>query len=231
MRWFSLKRKLLCSKVSQVASGNVVFPFWPWLRTAVWALSCPLQLLTRFKLRSSEAWWRDSKLAGVSECERLVLCVEPCISSTDMGARSVSSPACAVSLGKGCLQGSSGRFYSQPRVRALVWLPGDLGSALVAENKWVSGITGADGSSINWGKKMMLFPEKKHRVLCSWEFRENGEKSGSLEKAMSIFCDADMPEIQTFKMNACLWDTVIDHVRVCGVGGLVLFHSGILIEV
>lgn len=62
---------------------------------------------------------------------------------------------------------------------------------------------------------MMLFPEKKHRVLCSWEFRENGEKSGSLEETVSIFCNADMPEIQTFKMNACL---VIDHVHVCGVG-------------
>lgn len=36
-----------------------------------------------------------------------------------------------------------------PECSALVWLPGDLGSALVAENKWVSGITGADGSSIN----------------------------------------------------------------------------------
>ena len=54
------------------------------------------------------------------------------------------------------------------------------------------------------GKKMMLFPEKKHWVLCSWEFRENGEKSGSLEEAVSTFCDADMPEIQTFKMTACL---------------------------
>ena len=51
---------------------------------------------------------------------------------------------------------------------------------------------------------MMLFPEKKHRVLCSWEFRENGEKSGSLEETVSIFCNADMPEIHTFKMNACL---------------------------
>lgn len=47
----------------------------------------------------------------------------------------------------------------------------------------------------------MLFPEKKHQVLCSWEFRENGEKSGSLEEAMDIFLDWSMPEIQTLKLN------------------------------
>ena len=75
---------------------------------------------------------------------------------------------------------------------------------------------------------MMLFPEKTHQVLWSWEFRENGEKSGSLEEAMNIFWDADMPAIQTLKMNILFVDTVRDHV--CGGRGL-LFHSGILIEV
>lgn len=48
---------------------------------------------------------------------------------------------------------------------------------------------------------MMLFPDKKHQVLCSWEFRENGEKSESLEETMNIFLDQYMSEIQTLKMN------------------------------
>lgn len=74
-------------------------------------------------------------------------------------------------------------------MRALVLHTRDLGNTLVAKNEWVLCIAEADGSSINWGKKMMLLPEKKHQVLCSWEFRENGEKSGSLEEAIDIFLD------------------------------------------
>lgn len=63
---------------------------------------------------------------------------------------------------------------------------------------------------------MMVLPEKTHQVLCSWEFRENGEKSGSLEEAMNIFWDADMPEIQTLKMNIL---SVRHSRRPCGGGG------------
>lgn len=74
----------------------------------------------------------------------------------------------------------SGRLDSQQRARALVPHTRDLGNTLVAENEWVLCTTKADGSSINWGKKMMLFPEKKHQVLCSWEFGEDGGKNRNL---------------------------------------------------
>lgn len=94
-----------------------------------------------------------------------------------------------MSLGKACLQGCS-PADSAPHtdyIHALVSHTRDLRNTLVAKNEWVLCIAEADGSSINWGKKMMPFLEKKHQVLCSWEFRENGERSESLEEAMDIF--------------------------------------------
>lgn len=122
----------------------------------------------------------------------------------------------------------SSPVFSRRWARALILLTGESGTTLVAKNEWVLCIREADGSSINWGEKMMLFPEQKHQVLCCWGFRKNLETTGLWRNLWVYFY---RPGIQTFtKWRYCFQDNDPPHFG----GGLkqgVLFHLRALIKV